>query len=95
MYLDAIANNEAQIAKEKKFTSCIDANGVIINTKIRAVIYTDSTFAGTLNPQANRIFAIRQIVVIKKAENNRAIGLYDSNPKKLRIVAITINPIKM
>ena len=75
IYFDAIAHTEAHNARLKNCMSCGETIGVMIKTRMRAVIYTDSVFVGASNARAKIIFVIRQMVVIKNVEKRRAMGL--------------------
>ena len=68
IYLEAFAKNADKKANHKKFKSNIACGGVIINTKISAVIYTDSIFTGALSILEKDIFVIHEKKVIYTTE---------------------------
>jgi len=87
MYFDAIAQTDAHIKNEKPDISLKDDSGVIINTKIKAVMYIDSTFAGALNTRAKILLVIQQVRIITRAEIAKASGPYGNTPKEPKMTA--------
>jgi len=64
IYFEAMEMTEAQSPSEKKVRSEKDLIGVMIKTKMSAVIYTDSIFVGILKTFAKRVLVTQHIKVI-------------------------------
>ena len=72
IYFEAIAKTDDHNMKE---ISPEDIAGVMTRTKIKAVIYIDSLFAGTSKNLEKIRFAMKQVMTINNADKIRLRGL--------------------